>query len=293
MMTPKYLHRSNDRSFPGNYQGPVLIWDIDKTYLETRFSSARSLARIPFELAVDKLTVPGAVPLLRALRRGPGPGSAVVPLYFVSGSPLQIRSVIQRKMDLDGVGYDGLTFKDQLGLFLRGRGGYIRQQVGYKLRALLLYRRELPDGARYLLFGDDSESDAEVFALFGRVCGGLRGEALDRALPPGVADWEREEIRTLTRDLPVGDNPVDGIFIHLAKADDPERLKALGAHPTQSYLQTAMVLAHQGRVAPEAITAVAKMLRRRLISEAQIGEWADDAQTRFELPETLAARARD
>ncbi|MEO1234782.1 MAG: hypothetical protein AAFZ18_38405, partial [Myxococcota bacterium] len=141
MMTPKYLERSNDRTLAPDYRGPVFVWDIDKTYLETRFSSARSVARIPFEVAVDKLTVPGAVPLLRALRRGAGSTSAAVPLYFVSGSPLQIRSVIERKMDLDGVGYDGLTFKDQLGLFLRGRGSYIRQQVGYKLRALLLTKQ--------------------------------------------------------------------------------------------------------------------------------------------------------
>ncbi|MEL6186227.1 MAG: hypothetical protein AAFU79_16505, partial [Myxococcota bacterium] len=178
-------------------------------------------------------------------------------------------------------------------LFLRGRGSYIRQQVGYKLRALLLYRRELPDGARFLLFGDDSEADAEVFALFGEVCAGLRDEELERALPAKVARWERKEIRALTEDLPRRDNPVDGIFIHLAKGNDLEALRARGAYPTHSYLQTAMILAHQGYIAPEAVTAVAKMLRRRLITEAQIGSWAEDALDRFELPEALAARARE
>src|SRR5687767_10422110 len=115
------IDRSNDRRIPSDYRGDVLVWDIDKTYLDTRFSSWRGLAAIPFELAIDKEALPGAVPLLRALRRGPGDRTALVPLYFVSGSPPQLRRVIERKMILDGVEFDGITFKDQLGLLRSGR----------------------------------------------------------------------------------------------------------------------------------------------------------------------------
>lgn len=285
-MTPKYLERTNDRSLPEDYTGHVLVWDIDKTYLETRFSSARGMLKIFFELAVDKATVPGAVPLLRALRRGPGRTEILPPLYFVSGSPVQIRNIIERKMMLDGVNYDGITFKDQLGLLTSGQGRYITKQVGYKLRALLLYRRELPPGARYLLFGDDTESDAEVFSLFGEVCAGLRGPNLDARLPNVTKPWERKEIHALCEDLDITDNPVDGIFIHLAQGT-PERLPG-HVVATQSYLQTALVLAARGYVAREAPGAVLKVLRRRMLEEATLRGQVEDAIARLEVPAELA-----
>ena len=38
----------------------------------------------------------------------------------------------------------------------------------------------MPDGARWLCFGDDVESDAEVFTRFGAVCSGLRGSELEQ-----------------------------------------------------------------------------------------------------------------
>src|SRR5690606_35987944 len=131
----------------------------------------RGLLSIPLELAVDKRALPGTVPLLRALRRGPTETSQLVPLYFVSGSPVQLRRVIEEKMTLDGVGFDGVTFKDQLGLLRRRRPRAIIHQVGYKLIALLLYRLEASERARWMMFGDDVEADVDVFRLFGRVCG--------------------------------------------------------------------------------------------------------------------------
>src|SRR5690606_38035670 len=114
------LERTNHRRLE-EHAGDILIWDIDKTYLDTRFSSLRGLLSIPLELAIDKRALPGTVPLLRALRRGPGEKSALVPLYFISGSPVQLRSVIEEKMTLDGVGFDGITFKDQFALLKKGR----------------------------------------------------------------------------------------------------------------------------------------------------------------------------
>lgn len=285
-MTPKYLERTNERVLDPDFDGHVMVWDIDKTYLETRFSSARGLLRIPFELAVDKATVPGAVPILRALRRGRPPRRVLPPIYFVSGSPKQIRKVMERKMTLDGVGYDGITFKDQFGLLRSGQGRYIRRQVGYKLRALLLYRKETPNSARYLLFGDDTESDGEVFTLFGEVCAGLRGDALDARLPKDTKDWERDELRALTRDLPVTENPVDGVFIHLARGT-PEQLGE-GVIATRSYLQTALVLAERGVIAADAPGAVAKVLRRRMVSEAEIRADVDDAVHRLGVSPTSA-----
>src|SRR5688572_7492402 len=128
-MNDGFIHQTNDRRLPPDYAGDVLLWDIDKTYLDTRFSSMRGLLSIPFEFAIDKRSLPGAAVLLRALRRGAGAESALVPLYFISGSPPQLRRVVERKMVLDGVDYDGITFKDQLGLLLARRPGLIKAQL--------------------------------------------------------------------------------------------------------------------------------------------------------------------
>ncbi len=286
-----FWEQSNDRHVPPDYSGPLLLWDIDKTYLDTHFSSWRGLAVIPFEFAVDKHAVPGAVPLLRSLRHGPGAQSGVVPLYFISGSPPQLRKTVERKMTLDGVEYDGITFKDQLGLLLARRPKDIKGQVGYKLKALLGYRRQLPLHARWHLFGDDVESDAEVFALFGEVCAGLRGTALEAQLArQGVHKADLAEIRALSDGEPVTANPVERIYILLVKGRDPKKFEP-NVVPARSYLQTALVTAHHGLVRPETIAAVAKDLRRRRIPEDQLIQDRGDAVTRLGVPESLAALA--
>ena len=289
-MLGRYIDRTNDRSLPPDFAGHVLLWDIDKTYLDTRFSSLRGLARIPFEVAVDKVTIPGAVALIRALRHGPDEANRLRPLYFVSGSPPQIRVVLERRMTLDGVDFDGITFKDQLGLVLSGQLRSLTGQLGYKLRALLLYRRELPPGARYLCFGDDSEDDAAAFRLFGRVCGGLRGGALtDELRRRRVPAWEVDEILALAEDLPAwGPNPVDGAFIHLARRSAPARLDGEGVVATRSYLQTALWLADRAYVAPETVSVVTKALRRVGLPEARLDADLQDAIRRLGVSEGLA-----
>ena len=285
------LEHSNHRTLPADYSGDVLLWDIDKTYLDTRFSSWRGLAAIPFELAIDKQSIPGAVPLLRALRRGPGPGSALVPLYFVSGSPVQLRRVIERRMTMDGVDFDGITFKDQLGLVLRGRSP--KRQIGYKLTALLLYRGALPPGAGWLMFGDDAEQDATIFALFGEICAGLRDQALDKRLTShGVAKDAATTILELAAGLPVTDDPVDRIFIHLDRGSSPSDFSDPRTIPTRSYLQTAACLRHMGRIGDGDVAAVAKDLRRRGRPEVQITADLEDARRRLGVPVPILDLAR-
>jgi hypothetical protein len=288
------IHQTNDRRLPAGYTGDILVWDIDKTYLDTRFSSLRGLAAIPFEFAIDKRSIPGAAPLLRALRRGPGSKSALVPLYFISGSPPQLRSVIERKMMIDGVEFDGITFKDQLGLLLKGKVGAIRAQIGYKLKALLLYRREVPDGGRWLLFGDDVEYDAEAFTLFGRICAGLRGEMLSSALRERqVAEDDVAKIQELAETQPIAaKDPVERVFIHLEAGRDPASFTDPRIVPTRSFLQTALVLAGMGRISEEAIAAVAKDLRLRHVSEAEVIAHVDDAVARLSVSPALAKWVR-
>jgi hypothetical protein len=287
------LDRTNDRRLPSDYQGDVLIWDIDKTYLDTRFSSWRGLLAIPFELAIDKEALPGSVPLLRALRRGPAERPMLVPLYFVSGSPPQLRRVIERKMVLDGVDFDGITFKDQLGLLKSGRVRSITHQVGYKLQALLLYRKEIPDRARWLLFGDDVEADHEIFGLFTRICAGLRGSDLERALAEhGVDEAERSSVIELASQLAITPDSTEGIFIHLTRGSDPSRFERNGTIAARSFLQSALVLADRGKILPAAISAVARDLRTRHVPEATIEAHLGEAKERFGVRPELTDLAR-
>jgi hypothetical protein len=289
----RFIHQSNERRVPDDYDGPILLWDIDKTYLDTRFSSFRGLVSIPLELAVDKEAVPGAVPLLRALRRGTGPQSALTPLYFVSGSPPQLRKVIQTKMTLDGVQFDGITFKDQWGLLKARRARDIKRQVGYKLTALLGYRRGVPARAPWLMFGDDVENDAEAFLLFGAVIGGLRGPRLEARLAEAEVHAEdRALIHELVAELPPGPDPVARVFILLANQSDPSRFTDPRVVPCRSYLQTALVLAMEGRVDADAVATVARGLRRGRVPEQTLAEELLDAERRLHVPRTWTDLAR-
>ncbi len=276
------MQRSNERQLPPDYVGDVLIWDIDKTYLDTRFSTWRGLLAIPFEFAIDKRTIPGAPAVLRALRRGPGEESAITPLYFVSGSPPQMRAVVERRMGLDGVDFDGITFKDQLGLLLGRRLNELRAQIGYKLTALLTYRIELPAGSCWLCFGDDVEQDATIFVLLGEICAGLRqAELAARLRQLKVVEWNIETLVALAERLGPPRDPVERIFIHL------ERGASLGSFvdprivPTRSYVQTALVLLQMGRLSPAAVATVARDLRLRGMPEATLEAHAEDAHSRL------------
>jgi hypothetical protein len=281
------LQRTNERRIPSDYTGDILIWDIDKTYLDTRFSSWRGLLAIPFEFAVDKRTIPGAPAVLRALRRGPGEESAIVPLYFISGSPPQLRQVVERRMTLDGVDYDGITFKDQLSLLMSGRYAEIRAQVAYKLMALLHYRSELPQATRWLCFGDDVEADATIFVLFGEVCGGLRNRALAQRLqslhlpPHNIA-----ALVAMANTLTSLHDPIERIFIHLERGADLQSFSDHRVVPTRSYLQTALVLLRMQRINPEAVATVARDLRLRGMPEATLNTHLQDAQNRLNIDAT-------
>ena len=119
------LERTNERTFPPDFDDKVFVWDIDKTYLASDFESFKGLLSIPFEFAVDKRVIAGADVILRALRRGVDPGhEASQPLYFISASPVQMRGVIERKMTDDGVEYDGLF------IFEENAYGFIPNECG-------------------------------------------------------------------------------------------------------------------------------------------------------------------
>jgi hypothetical protein len=243
----------------------VLIWDIDKTYLNTHFSTWRGLLAIPFEFAVDKEPIPGAVELLQGLRHGPEIEPRLTPLFFVSASPPQLRRVIERRMVLDGVQHDGITFKDQLALLRRGRIRKLVDQTGYKLTALLLLRRELPDAARWRMFGDDAEDDAAIFALFDEICSGLRADPLARRLRErGTPDDDVAGVCELAADLPRR-GVVDRIYIHRIRRTPVERYARYQGQviATASFFETALHLLAEGQLRPRDAGRVGRALLGR------------------------------
>ncbi len=263
------MELTSDRTFPVDYEGPLYCSDIDGTYLQTDLSSAAGMLAIPFEFAIDKVAVPGAVALLRGLRHGKTERSALHPLYFVSASPPQLRRVIERKMTLDGVEFDGIAFKDQLRMLFARRVREITHQVAYKLGALFRYRTLLPAGARWTLFGDDLEADAEIFALFADGCAGLRGRDLAHAIESlGTRPDAAQFVAALADGLPRAD-PVEGVHIRLARRAGavswlgPARpLPDMGGRlvAAADYLTLALVLHRRGHLRPEAVRAVARAI---------------------------------
>ncbi|MCS6799214.1 MAG: hypothetical protein NZ898_11925 [Myxococcota bacterium] len=233
----------------------IFRWDLDKTYLRTEFDTLRDLVRTAFEPAVRKQTVPGAASLLRAVRDA-GPAG----IHILSGSPEQMRRVLEQKLRLDGVHWDSFTLKPSLAKLLRGRFRFVRDQVGYKLGALLEARAAADPDTVEMLFGDDAESDAFVYSLYADLCAGRVGPETLRAVleRARVHTAEIPRIERAASRLPRGE-AVRRIFIHLDRGSDPSVFAELGPRvcPFWNYFQPAAVLVDEGVLEPQAALRVA------------------------------------
>jgi hypothetical protein len=96
--------------------------------------------------------------LIRGLRRFNEEQKREVRVFFLTASPPQIGRAIREKLQLDGIEYDSITFKDQLQNLVRGKFRNLREHVGFKLTELLKSRREMAP-SRTIPLGDDWESD--------------------------------------------------------------------------------------------------------------------------------------
>ncbi|MCB0406871.1 MAG: hypothetical protein KDD34_01630, partial [Bdellovibrionales bacterium] len=95
----------------------VFIWDLDKTYLDTKFETLKGLYQTALEKAFQKRNVPGTAALVRALRNSwqeRHTGRADFPIYFVTASFPQMEKKIHEKLNLDGIYPYGIFFKDNL-----------------------------------------------------------------------------------------------------------------------------------------------------------------------------------
>jgi hypothetical protein len=238
----------------------IARWDLDKTYLRTDFDTVRDLVRTALESAEDKRTNPGASTLLREMVR------AGVSVHILSGSPEQMRRKLEDKLRLDGIQWDSFTLKPNLQNLLRLRFRAMRDQLGYKLPALLRARRlatppppDDPGLRRETLFGDDAEADAFVYSLYadileGRVNDELLGEICARGrLYPDVAQELVDDLHQIERGP-----AVERILIHLERQSPPDEFRVYGgrAVPFYNYLQAAFVVHEDGRVPAEAVLRV-------------------------------------
>ncbi len=261
----------------------VYRWDLDRTYLDTDIGSVRALLRHAFETASEKKNIPGSATLLRCLTEW-DPSSKVT---IVSGSPTQLRAVLEEKLALDGVRFDSLILKDSLANLKRGRLRAVRGQIGYKLPQLFKQRVGLGPPVRETLFGDDWEVDAVVYSLYAdAIAGRLTEGDLARVMEAGGAydDAIREALRSL-RQIGRAD-VVEDIFIHCDRGTPTSQFRALGPRvvPVFSWFQAAVLLWARGRLPPPAVAQVARACTDEAhISEIGLGGLAQDISRRGQI----------
>jgi hypothetical protein len=236
------------------------------------------MARIPFEFAVDKRAIEGMVSVLREVRRGPGPRSRSTPLYFVSASPAQLRPVIERRMLLDGLEFDGTTFKDWIGVVRSWRLRRLREQVGFKLTALLHRRQTLPRGAQETLIGDDLERDGYAYALYADILAGrLAGDALQSVLARAdVAEGDARAIGDSVRAIGECAGVRRG-YLRLER-HQPEAFLSFAPHVVacRSALQMALSLWRDGCISIDGVVRVGRDLLRSESDRARLTEQLGD-----------------
>jgi hypothetical protein len=238
----------------------VYRWDLDKTYLDTHFESLRKLARIPFESPEEKVNIPGSAALLRELCADK-PEEPPARVAIVSGSPTQMRRVLEKKLRMDGVVWHEFHLKPQWENIKRGRFRAMRNQVGYKLPLLLRSRAELGQAVPETLFGDDAEADAFIYSLYAdliadRIELGMLRKVLTRA---GAYDEEVEESIGHLAHIDRADS-VETIFVHLDKRTPPSRFRMFGPRlvPVYNYFQAALVLFSRRHFGSEGVVRVTR-----------------------------------
>lgn len=232
-----------------NYKGRICIFDLDKTYLDTNFETFWGLIKIPFESAYDKKNIAGAHSIVRALNRTKE--NEIIPLIFISGSPKQMRNVILKKFDFDGIHCEAIIFKDLLTPLKKLQLKKMIDKIGYKLAALLYSYLHFPPNGYQILFGDDSEYDATVYSLYADL---IEGNISENELLQILTQWKiyEDEIKIILRlyqkalkeKSGKSQNKVKQIFIHLEIGNTPnnELVFSDKVIPTYNYFQTVILL---------------------------------------------------
>lgn len=256
---------SDGAKFPIQY-----ICDIDKTYLETQFESLLKMARVALESAEAKITVAGAADVLMALRWGANKDDTAQaglprPIHFVSSSPPQLRPVLEEKLCIDGLDWTSDTFKNQAYNVIKGRVDQLKQHVGYKSAAILRLIQSAGDGVRYILFGDNAESDAFIYL-------GVTLRLLNRLSPEGYASYlvaagleprVAKDVAMAFKDLPSAS--IDAIYIRNAPGyhfiEMPDLTK--GVTLFDDYFQLTTMLCLMDLIPPDCLADLTRTFHNR------------------------------
>lgn len=246
----------------------VYIWDLDKTYLDTKIDSLRGLLGTVFEKSLTKKNVPGTSGLIKSISRYRKKHfeEDIFPLFFVSASPPQMESKIYEKFQLDEISPLMMFYKDNLKNLVPSKFLFLKKQIGYKLQALLQLRAQLNPEVKMICFGDDSESDATIYSLFSDVCARrMTNTQLTKLLDRmGVSAQQIEEILRLQSFIEVQD-PVDKIYINLATDTDPQYYIKYGRRCMATYdaFQIALDLVQDQRLSLEELGHIITDLKEK------------------------------
>lgn len=235
----------------------VYRWDLDKTYLDTDFESMRGLFRSAVESARSKKAIPGATSLLRELaRERPGWRPRIV---LLSGSPTQMRGVLEQKLRMDGIRWDEFTLKDTLGSLKKGRFRAIKDQFGYKLPRLLEGRIGMGPAVREILFGDDAEADGLIYSVYADVVAGRVAAVELSRLMEAAGAYPDAIVAALSAQRQLSRaEAVDRIFIRLDRGVERWSFATLGPRvvPVQTWFEAALAIAASGELQPDALARV-------------------------------------
>lgn len=265
-------------------------WDVDKTYIHTDFDSIGALIRAWRQTPEQKRNIAGAPALLRALL-APERGESRV--TFISGSPKQMRDVLLKKFELDGIAPHNVILKPNLSNVLRLRLRDVHNQVGYKLQALLSSR--LPNKSEYL-FGDDSEQDALIYSLYGDLIQGVVAvDAFQELLTMAglyAADVERIVQQYLALETKQGF--VERVFIHLDRRSPMRRFTSYGWRvvPVYNYFQAAIVLFDMGMLSDHALGEIVTAMGVADYTPGRLANSLQDLMRRGYVSSDLAQRMR-
>lgn len=241
----------------------VFVWDLDKTYLDTKFETLKGLIRTIFEKPFEKRNVAGTKAVVHALQDFwmKNRKKEIFPIYFITASPPQIETKIIEKLNLDGIYPVGLFCRDNLQNLRPKRFWRLTQQVGYKLQALLQMRQHLAEDVRQIMWGDDSEFDVIIYNLYSDICVRRLTEVEIRKILKSfrVQGEQMEMILDLQDKVPMQD-PVEKIYINLAEDTDAEYYLKFGRRvlPTYNTFQTTLDLYQDGRLHKEHVISVAQ-----------------------------------
>lgn len=241
----------------------VFLWDLDKTYLDTKIDSLSGLLQTVMERAFQKKNIPGTRILLQNLGESweQRTGNKQLPIYFITASPPQMEARILEKLKLDKIKPYGAFYKDNLRNLHPKRFWRLTKQVGYKLQALLQLRTRLREDIQQVLWGDDSESDAIIYNLYSDICARrISANELRHVLKNFfVLGEQTDAILTLQSKIPEND-PVERIYINLAVDTDPDYYLKFGRRTLATYntFQTALDLYQNKRLSFDSVVRVAE-----------------------------------